>query len=118
MATRLSDAGRVIDITWQLPRFSGVKGTRPHHQSRAVASVSILYCGHWRLDPGSRVGWGAVTSLVMVRYHPDSVFELKYSHQRALAGGPKNVYSDKTAKTPPIGSSHPGLSSDMDVGRI
>ena len=46
MATRLSDAGRVIDITWQLPRFSGVKGTRPHHQSRAVASVSILYCGH------------------------------------------------------------------------
>ena len=64
------------------------------------------------------MGWGAVTSLVMARYHPDSVFELKYSHQRALAGGPKNVYSGKTAKTPPIDSSHPGLSSDMDVGRI
>ena len=31
------------------------------------------------------MGWGAVTSLVMARYHPDSVFELKYSHQRALA---------------------------------
>ena len=54
----------------------------------------------------------------MTQYRPGSVFELKYSHQRALAGGPKNVYSDKTAKTPPIDSSHPGLSSDMDVGRI
>ena len=77
-----------------------------------------MYCGHWRLDPGSRVGWGAVPSLDMIQYHPGSVFELKYSHQRALAGGPKNVYSDKTAKTPPTDSSHPGLSSDMDVGRI
>ena len=46
MATTSSDTGRVIDIKWQLPRFSGINATRPHHQSRAVASVSILYCGH------------------------------------------------------------------------